>query len=107
MLKEEAVDTLGDKLRHSRSIRGNHRHARLLTLMNHEGRVLRPDRGNNYAVDMIKDVAHDDFVCVFGPELDKIKQRSTLLAKSPLSRLNLCGNEAANALCVGTIWPPE
>jgi hypothetical protein len=56
MLEEKAVDLVLDVLGHAADVGRDHRDARLLRLVDHEGRVLDPDRRDDDRVAVVEDV---------------------------------------------------
>jgi hypothetical protein len=70
VLEQQAVDLVLHVLAHAAVRRSDDRNAGLLRLMDHERRVLRPDRGHDDGVDSIEHVGHDLLVAVLGEPLD-------------------------------------
>src|SRR5256885_12504868 len=69
-------------LGHAPDVRRDHWHMRLLRLVDHERRVLHPDRGYDDRVDAIEDVGDDPLVPILGEPLED--RKSTRLNSSHL-----------------------
>ena len=67
--EDQPVDPVLDQLSHAACIRGDHRHAGLLRLVDHERRVLHPDRGDYDGVHAVKHLRNDVLVAILGEPL--------------------------------------